>query len=159
MVIFDICFGDEAGLVKTLGNRNNTGIYIYGNRIFWEVFGNRHFWAFSFLCSVIEEHLFFFPCNLIAGQVTHLSSLPRDSTEYATLGLFWDPHWVYISVWNIFSLLSSGQFCFTVCSGFQRKRAFQIFPVALPHILCAPVGTSVSRPCGSCEVAMDGGPG
>lgn len=29
MVIFDICFGDEAGLVKTLGNRNNTGIYIY----------------------------------------------------------------------------------------------------------------------------------
>lgn len=30
MVIFDICFGDEAGLVKTLGNKNNTGIYIYG---------------------------------------------------------------------------------------------------------------------------------
>lgn len=109
---------------------------------FWKL---RPFWAFLFLCSVTMEYLIFFSCILITEQVTHLSSLPRDSTEYATS--FWV--WSGVSLDCFPQASSASQFAV----GFSGKRAFQIFPVTPPHVLCASVGTNLSRPCGGCEVA------
>lgn len=66
--------------------------------------------------------LIFFPCILIAGQVTHPFSLPGSSVEWATLGFFQDPHQVYISIRCIWLCISLGHLWFTVCSGFQRRK-------------------------------------
>lgn len=110
-------------------------MHIYGNRFFWAVFGNRHYWAFPFLFSDWRTRkLLSLHPHCWAGNASF--QLAQHSSESAT-GSFQDSHWVFISIWCIFHLLPSGQFCFTFCSGFQREKAFQVFPGALPHVLCA----------------------
>lgn len=112
-------------------------MHIYGNRFFWAVFGNRHYWTFPFLCSVTVEHRSFSPCILIAGQVMPLSNLPRIPLSVPPES----PSKTHVGFLFLFGV---SFICFPQASsashfavGFRGKRAFQIFPVALPHVLCA----------------------
>lgn len=81
--------------------------------------------------------LIFFPCILIAGQGTHLFSLPGRSIEEATLGSFQDPHQVYISLRSIWLCISWASSGLQYAVGFRGEAAFQIFPAVL-HVHAVP---------------------